>query len=257
MLPLMLAECDSCNTSSVADETCCALDSQHMCPFSVQHSEAHNINACAAECLIHWPKQSSMLRPLWSLCTGPTAYVHVQCTALSPPHSIRLYTEAPKDLCPRVGYMNMYYHEYQVKHNNVQKDPQTQSSHSPPKCHHPSLEYCIPTTFHQTLHRSSKGSLFQSGIHAHVLPWISSKTQRCSERSTDSVLPQSSEMSPSFVGVAHFVCVHRHIKKSKRSERQASACLHFKFRGGGSFCSLIFSHNATSCSHHTSHINSF
>ena len=48
MLPLMLAECDICNISSV-DETCCAVDSQHMCPFPVQHSEAHNINACAAE----------------------------------------------------------------------------------------------------------------------------------------------------------------------------------------------------------------
>ncbi len=41
MLPLLLAECDSCNTSSVADETYCALDSQHLCPFPVQHSEAH------------------------------------------------------------------------------------------------------------------------------------------------------------------------------------------------------------------------
>ena len=41
MLPLMLAECDSCNTSSVADETYCVLNSQHMCPFPVQHSEVH------------------------------------------------------------------------------------------------------------------------------------------------------------------------------------------------------------------------
>ena len=53
MLPLMLAECEFCNTSSVDDVSCCAVDSQHMCPFPVQHSEAHNINACAAECLMH------------------------------------------------------------------------------------------------------------------------------------------------------------------------------------------------------------
>ena len=91
--------------------------------------------------------------------------------------------------------MHTYYHQYQVKHNNVQKDPQTK--HNPPKYHHPSVEY-----------------------------WLTP--------------------------AAHFVRIHRNIKNSERSERQASACP--PFRGGGSFCSLIFSHNATSYSHHTSHI---
>ena len=178
----MLAECDFCNTSSVVDETCCALDPQYMCPLPVQQSEAHSINACAAECLKHWcfvhdccwPKQSLMLRPLWSLCTGPTAYVHVQCTTQSSPHPIRLSTEAPKDLSARALHMHTYYHQYQVKHNIVQKDPQTK--HNPPKYHHqPSMEY-----------------------------WLTS--------------------------VAHFVCIHRNIKNSDRSERQALACP--SFRGG-------------------------
>ena len=38
---------------------------------------------------------------------------------------------------------------------------------------------------HQTLHNSFKASLCQNGMHAHVLPSISSKTQQCPERSID------------------------------------------------------------------------
>ena len=44
----MLAECGFCDTLSVDDKTGCESHA-YMRPFSVQHSEAHNVNAYTAE----------------------------------------------------------------------------------------------------------------------------------------------------------------------------------------------------------------
>ena len=132
MLPLMLAECEFCNTSSVDDVTCCAVDSQHMCPFPVQHSEAHNINACAAECLMH------------SCFLLIAVDRNIHCVT-----ALVIVVHWTHSICP-----------------------------SP-------VHHSIPTTSHQNLQNSSKASLCQSGMHAHVLPSTSSKTQQWPERSTD------------------------------------------------------------------------
>ena len=64
--------------------SCCALEPEHMCPFPARHLDAQDMNACAAECSMHWCFMHVMAadwdnqwgyRPiLWLMCIGNTAY---------------------------------------------------------------------------------------------------------------------------------------------------------------------------------------